>query len=376
MSREAAALKVRRSPLAVAGALILAFLTFAGSAAAEGIPDKRYKSLSVMPILMYDSDIGLGYGGKARFVDYVGRKESFDLILFNSSRGERWYVFTFSLPDLEIRQNKTYGLSLDLKAEYDKYLKYSFFGIGPDSRKEDETVFSHETKSLQLTLGRGISPEFVVEASYVLRGLTYARIAQGRPFSATLGRFGRQVVPYASLALRYDTSDSQIHPRRGVRLVFQDDIASRSIGSADSSYNRVTLDLRKYVLLFGSNDVLAWRVLAQYVSGAQIPLFDLSSLGGGSILAAMRGYSLNRFLDKGKFLANLEYRFPVWKGLGGNAFIDGGTVWPSFDKIDLGRAVFDYGLGLRYYLADFCVRLDVGFSREGTGLYFNFGHIF
>ena len=60
-----------------------------------------------MPILMYDNDIGFGYGGKVKFVDYLGKKESFDLILFNSSKGERWYVFTFSMPDLEIRQGKT-----------------------------------------------------------------------------------------------------------------------------------------------------------------------------------------------------------------------------------------------------------------------------
>jgi hypothetical protein len=31
---------------------------------------------------------------------------------------------------------------------------------------------------------------------------------------------------------------------------------------------------------------------------------------------------------------------------------------------------------LRIYLPDFVVRVDVGFSKEGMGLYFNFGHIF
>ena len=127
------------------------------------IPERSYKSFSPMPILMYDGDIGVGYGGKVKFVDFLGKKESFDLILFNSTKGERWYVFTFSIPDLEIRQNKKYGLSFDAKLEYDKYLKYNYYGLGPDSSKDDKTVFTHETKSIQLTLGHGFSPIFAFE---------------------------------------------------------------------------------------------------------------------------------------------------------------------------------------------------------------------
>ncbi|MFC2156439.1 hypothetical protein ACFLT9_01250 [Acidobacteriota bacterium] len=39
-------------------------------------------------------------------------------------------------------------------------------------------------------------------------------------------------------------------------------------------------------------------------------------------------------------------------------------------------AAVDGGWGLRYYLDDFVVRFDMGFSREGMGLYFNFRHVF
>jgi outer membrane protein assembly factor BamA len=81
-------------------------------------------------------------------------------------------------------------------------------------------------------------------------------------------------------------------------------------------------------------------------------------------------------MDKGKFLFNLEYRFPVWKKLGGNLFLDAGNVWPSLAEVDFGQSVFDAGWGLRYYLENFVARFDMGFSREGTGIYFNFGHVF
>ena len=368
---------MRRTRFAAVAAFLVA-LIFAGASAAFGqdIPDKSYKSWSPMPILMYGNDIGMGYGGKVKFVDFLGKKESFDLILFNSSKGERWYVFTFSMPDLEIRQGKTYPLSLDFKAEYDKYLKYNFYGFGATSNKDDVTVFAHEMKSLQATLSRGITPEFVVAAAYNLRWLNYSNVEPGGTFTDYVTRWTSQFVPFVSLSLRYDTSESQIHPTRGIRFMLQDDIAGGIVGSRDSSYNRITLDLRKYTRVFGEKDVFAVRAMLQYITGSKIPIFDMSSLGGGSELAAMRGFALNRFLDKGKFLANFEYRFPLIWRLGGNVFVDTGTVWPSLDQFSFKNLAIDYGVGLRFYLDDFVVRVDFGFSKEGTRLYFNFGHIF
>jgi len=56
--------------------------------------------------------------------------------------------------------------------------------------------------------------------------------------------------------------------------------------------------------------------------------------------------------------------------------MDGGFIWPSWSEIRLDNAVVDFGWGLRYYLQNFAVRFDMGFSNEGVGIYFNFGHVF
>jgi len=353
----------------------LAFALSDASTENTGIAPGSYKSWSALPILMYDNDIGFGYGAKAKLVDFLGIKESFDLILFNSSKGERWYVFTFSLPDIEIRQGKTYPLSFDLKAEYDKFLKYSYYGQGMDSRKEDETILTHEVKNLFLTVGRGFTPHFSASVAYVFRTIDYYGVQDG-PLADELRRLKKKSAPYFSLAMAYDTSDSQIHPTRGLRLLIQDDIAVSFSRNGDASFNRVTLDFRKYQRVFGEKDVFAFRTLVQYINGDEIPLFDLASLGGGNTFNVMRGFGLNRFLDKGKILANVEYRFPVWWIFGGNVFIDAGNVWPSFGDINFRKTVFDYGVGLRLFMKDFCARVDFGFSKEGMRLYFNFGHVF
>ena len=345
--------------------------------AQDTIPDRSYKSWSPMPIVMYDSDIGFGFGGKVKFVDFLKAKESFDLILFQATKDkkwmENWYVFTFSIPDFEIRQGRRYGLSFDLKAEYDKYLHFSYYGLGRGSSKDDETIFAHAMKSIQFTFGMGISPTFVAEVGYNLRWLEYSDVTPERPFTEVLQRFGSQYAPYATMSIRYDTSDSQIHPTRGIRVLLQDDIA---MGSKDASFNRLTFDFRNYRLVFGEKDVFAWRALFQSVTGDRIPYFDHASLGGGTLMNSMRGYAINRFMDRAKFLAIAEYRFPLLWRLGGNVFVDAGTVGPSLGNLRFGKMAVDYGAGLRLYLPDFVVRVDVGFSNEGMGLYFNFGHIF
>jgi len=187
---------------------------------------------------------------------------------------------------------------------------------------------------------------------------------------------GEQFSPFVSLVIRYDTSDSQTHPKKGFRFLFQNEVASKAFGNKNAQYYRFTLDFRKYTLLIGQNDVLAFRTLVQKIGGKKIPLFEMSVLGGGSKMNAMRGYKLNRFNDKGKFLINVEYRFPIWKKLGGNVFVDGGSVWSSWSEINFQDIIVDIGLGLRYYQQNFVVRFDMGFSKEGTGIYFNFGHIF
>lgn len=176
-------------------ALLMCAVPLLASAAADNDADRidtsvSYKSFTPFPILMYDTDIGIGYGGKAKMIDFLGKRESFDLILFNSSKGERWYVFTFSIPDFEIRQSKVYSLSLDVKAEYDKYLKYYYYGLGPDSSEESETSFSSEKMELELTLGRGITTQFVIEGGYVLRNIRYFDIEGGQPFSNNRYRGG------------------------------------------------------------------------------------------------------------------------------------------------------------------------------------------
>lgn len=355
--------------------VLLVFFVFSLHAETAELEDTG-KSLSVFPFLMFDTDIGFGLGAKAKFVNYLSVKESFDLTLFASTKGERLLDFIFSIPDIEIRQGHVYALSLDFNAKYNRILTDNYYGMGPDSSEEDLTNFTYEKKELKLTLGRGVTSSLVCEVSYYLRNIRYYGVEEDKIHTEILKSVGEQFSPFLSLLVRYDTSDSQIHPTRGFRLEFQNDLAYGFLGNKNASYAKFILDLRKYLLLFGQNDVLAFRLRFQKISGDDIPLFELSVLGGGSTENAMRGYKMNRFQDKGKILLNTEYRFPIWKRLGGNIFVDYGIVWPGLKRMNFQKSAVDIGWGLRYYLENFIARFDMGFSKEGIGIYFQFNHIF
>ncbi|MCK7482937.1 MAG: outer membrane protein assembly factor [Candidatus Moduliflexus flocculans] len=88
---------------------------------------------------------------------------------------------------------------------------------------------------------------------------------------AGLAAAGRLFAPYLTFALKYDTSDSQIHPTRGFRFILQEDLSGSFMGSRDAAFSRLTVDFRKYLRVFGEKDVFAVRALAQYVGGDADP---------------------------------------------------------------------------------------------------------
>ncbi len=358
---------------------ILVFCLWQGAFAEEkdrGSGEERKISWSVFPFINYDTDGGFGYGGKGKIVNLLKFRESFDLLLFNSAKGERLYEFIFAIPDVELRQGTVFGLSFDLKAAYNKFLNQYYYGIGPDSSQDDLTHFTDEKKELLLTLGRGFTPQLVAQIQYAFKNVHYFDVEGDKPLTDELRTVGEQYSPYAAVLLWYDTSDSQIHPQHGVRLILKGDFAGSWLGNKHASFFRYGLDLRGYWRFLSEKNVVAVRGLVQRISGDTIPLFELPELGGHSEFSALRGYQVNRFRDKGKILINAEYRFHIWKKLGGNLFVDAGSVWPEWSEIRLDAFAATAGWGLRYYLKEFVVRFDVGFSPEDIGIYFNFNHVF
>lgn len=343
---------------------------FKADTTGQQMPSRKTSS-SVFPILMYDSDIGLGFGGKGIIKNRLKHGESSDLIIFCSTKGEQWYVFAFSIPDLEIRQGTAYPKAFDLKIEFDKFLKSNFFGFGNNSKNND-WQFPKEMTKLELTLGRAFTERIIGEIGWSFDHTSVYGYEGVNPImTSEVPGTGEHLTTYFVTKLRWDTRDSQIHPHRGWKIGFNFDIASKSLGG-DFNFQRYRLEINRYQKLFTAAHVLAMRLWLQQVKGIS-PYYEQSVIGGGW---TARGFKADRFIDRILTISSAEYRFPIYKKLGGILFVDAGRVYSDIKKIDWHDWKADGGGGLRYYLTNFVVRLDVGVSGEGSRIFLNFGQVF
>ena len=88
-------------------------------------------------------------------------------------------------------------------------------------------------------------------------------------------------------------------------------------------------------------------------------LFDI---GGQTSLRGWRSpedYNPNGALVND--IMNLEYRFPIWKNIGGELFIDCGRLYNEINQITNANISWNYGLGIIYNTTLGPIRFDVGF---------------
>jgi endonuclease/exonuclease/phosphatase family metal-dependent hydrolase len=326
-----------------------------------------------LPILMYDTDIGYGYGAKFFARHFLRQSESLDLTLFGSSKGERWFKTVFSIPDRPIRQRKRYPLAVDVTAEYDQWIHNSFFGLGNDSRYEEREYYARETYNFAAAVSRGFTPRVIGEASFthkIVSNSRFDRESRLRQLSPDLNH-GRVYATSATTSLRYDSRDDFLHPTRGV--VLRGDFEWAPDAFSNAPFTRWQVTAQSYTVLFYPKTVLALRAQLQQIQGDDLPVQLLPSIGGNSTL---RGSPQDRYLDQAAAVANAELRFPIWWRFGGVAGMDAGRVWHSVNNISRRDWASNPVFGLRFYMDTFVVRVDAGLGRETTGLYFNFGHAF
>ena len=331
-------------------------------------------SIEPLPIVSYDTDIGFGYGAKLFLYDLLKVNESFDMVVFNSTKGERWYRVVFSVPDYESREGTDYPLALDLTFDYDKWIENNFFGIGNGSVFSDRKEYTREPIEFDLTFSRGFSPQVVGQITLRHESIRNYNFENGNPL-ATLPpslNSGNAVFSSAVLDLRYDTRNSFINPSHGLVLQGETESSPKwSLGNV--SFARFSGWLQYYSVLFYPTTIFAFRLGLQQVIGQNLPVQVMSSIGGNNNL---RGYPQDRYLDKASALMNGELRFPIFWRFGGVMGVDAGKVWPSLTSLNLRQWASNPVAGLRLYMDNYVVRADLGFGRDGTGFYFNFGQLF
>ncbi|MGL5836252.1 MAG: BamA/TamA family outer membrane protein [Waterburya sp.] len=140
-------------------------------------------------------------------------------------------------------------------------------------------------------------------------------------------------------------------------------------------FNRVRANYSQYlpiniVPFGGENEALAFNVQVGTIVG-DLPPYEAFILGGSN---SVRGYGDGE-VGSGKsfFQATAEYRFPIFKIVGGALFFDYGSALGSENDVpgspaeerDLPGSGFGYGLGARVQSPVGTIRVDYAISDEG-----------
>jgi outer membrane protein insertion porin family len=140
-------------------------------------------------------------------------------------------------------------------------------------------------------------------------------------------------------------------------------------------FNRVRANYSQYfpinIIPFGGDtEALAFNFQAGTIIG-DVPPYEAFILGGSN---SIRGYGDGEVgSGKSSFLATAEYRFPIFKIVGGALFFDYGTTIGSDDSVPgnpsgirhLPGSGFGYGLGARVQSPVGTIRVDYAINDDG-----------
>ena len=272
---------------------------------------------------------------------------------------------------------------LDLHAQRYDFPEQDFFGLGPDSLRQNDVVYGLKNTVL------GVSTAYTPVRWLSLTGTVDRldpRISAPLADGSIRQRFSDVEAPGLDVQpafVRYGAAVEVNHrgprgnPRRGGRYTLRyqsyDDIDLNQF-----SFDRVDVDLQHYVPFLNERRVFAFRAMASASDardGGRVPFYFQPTLGGPDDL---RGFRRFRFRDENMILLQAEYRWEIFTAVDGALFYDTGKVASRVDDLDFRDLESNYGIGFRFGTRNgVFLRVEGAFGSSG-GKHFvmRFGDVF
>jgi outer membrane protein assembly factor BamA len=192
---------------------------------------------------------------------------------------------------------------------------------------------------------------------------------QSNPFliNSSITGHGGGVLTGLGVLLVLDRRDNIFYPSQKYYYKFRWTRYGRHMGSA-FTYNRFVFDLRNYYSIWPTH-IIALNLYGDLTTGSP-PFFRLPALGGDE---HMRGFFYGRYRDHHYLTGQVEYRKIVWWRIGTALFFSAGDVAPRLRDFNLDELKYSYGFGLRFVFdkeEKVNVRMDLGFGKKTSGIYF------
>jgi len=261
---------------------------------------------------------------------------------------------------------------------YDRLILREAF-VTDDQGERRSILYDERRNGGNVTLGRPFSDNTTVFLGLRMDDVQITGVSEEEREKFLQGAaFEPRQVRSLTLAAVNDTRSESYNPRRGSYERFSAEFAGLILGGVE--FNKYVNDYRKFFPA-GRRNVLAFRLLAGTVTGDP-PYLEQFLLGGSE---SLRGYRSDRFVGTRMAVLNSEYRFPMGSNLLGVVFVDLGDAWggsvaseDAFGDVVHGSftAHVGYGAGVRVRTPIGALRLDLGFSEEGTETHFGVRHMF
>ncbi len=254
----------------------------------------------------------------------------------------------------------------------------SFWGIGYDTREDDEVLIEQRNIILDHSLYKKIGTVMFTgpRLRFVRQYDVSFETLDGEPFVLPdlVGSEGHTGLGIG-WGILYDSRNSVLTPSEGMYLEVNSIFQHETIGST-FRFGKIVLDARRYIDLFeNQTSVLAFQMNTAHAFG-DIPFEELALLGGMSI---MRGIYEGRYREKNTIAVQTELRRHLFWRIGMVAFMAAGNLGASVSDTFINPWRLAGGGGVRFNIGrdeTTNIRLDFAISEEMSGLYITFGEAF
>lgn len=318
------------------------------------------------------------FTGTFRWFQYPSPVKNRSLILSASTRTNWNGLYTWQ--DLPTEpEAKTEEVALRVE----RSIFYRLFGIGPDSRAENESSYTRLREVASDRLGINLTREFNIGAHFEFENdRVEVHGVPGLPlsteiFPAAPGMQGSTIVSEL-FDVRFDSRRNHEYSEQG----FYADVQSGAVEGIWHSPHYWQSRAEIKALIPEKNWLTGGaRFFWNYVSSPEVPFYLQSSLGGSSLL---RGFTEDRFIDQGAWAFDFEQRIRIFRtAIFGviadwrlDPFFSFGQVFPTASQA-FSHVRTSFGTGFRA-LAEPNVlgRVDIGYGGEGIKVYVELGYPF
>jgi len=317
--------------------------------------------------------VGAGYSSVDDVIGFVELSQgNFDL--FN------WPYFTGDGQKLRLRtqfgtQTEDYRISFVEPWFLDRKLSLGVDLYDTDLRNLS-SYYNQQTLGGAVTLGKPLKGFFQrVNLRYSLEQIDIYGVATNA-VQRIQDDAGSHDVSAAKLTFVHDTRDNVFVPTRGSKISVGGRLSGGPLGFETDMYG-FEADSSTYVPLWFDHvfNVRAQaEVVSEYGNDSDVHIFDRLYLGGARSLRGFKYRYVSPYEQEqpigGKTAAmgNLEYSIPITKKIVRFAtFYDIGNVWLDAYDFDLSNYCSDIGIGVRFDVPGFPIRLDYAWPLEIAG---------